>query len=260
MIGYKIATHGTTRVVITLEIPEDAQTNMSRSSVAVRETAKHRTNKAKVLAIEDASGVSYTSATSSNYYKKPLTYTVGETIEEHSYDADPEKVCAGGIHYFLSRRVAELYGLEKVANGLYQSWHDNGQKEMEVTYVDGKRHGLYQTWHFNGQKEIEMTHLDGECHWHYQHWHKNGQKFIETTYVKGKCHGLYQSWHSNGQKLIEATYVNGKYHGLYQSWHSNGQKEAEATFVNGVPHGLCKSWKEDGTILEEAIYENGVKV
>ena len=106
MIGYKIAKNGDTRVVVTLEIPEDALTNMGRPSVALRETAKHRTNKAKVLAIEDASGTPHTTATSFGYDKKFLTYKVGETIEEPSYNPDPEQVCAEGIHYFLTRRVA----------------------------------------------------------------------------------------------------------------------------------------------------------
>ena len=204
MIGYKVAKHGDTRVIVTLEIPEDAQTNMGRSSVAVRETATYRANKAKVLAIEDDSGASYASAASFSYNKKSLTYKVGEMIEEPSFNPDPEKVCAEGIHYFLSRRVAELYSLP-VENGLYQSWHENGQKWEEAHYVDGKHHGLYQSWHPNGQKEIEMTCPDGKC----LYWHQNGQKYMEGTWVNGKRHGLFQRWNKNGTLLEEGIYEHG---------------------------------------------------
>lgn len=40
MIGYKIVAHREKRVVVTLEIPRDARTNMNRSSIAVRDNAK----------------------------------------------------------------------------------------------------------------------------------------------------------------------------------------------------------------------------
>ena len=236
MIGYKIAKNMEgNRVVVTLEIPGDALTNMARSSVVVRNTAKHRANKAKVVAIEDASGTPYTTATSFSYDKKSLTYTVGETIEEPSYNPDPEQVCAEGIHYFLTRRVAELYGLEKIENGLFQQWRDNGQKYLEETCVDGKRHGLYQ------------------------YWGEDGQKLTEATFIDGKLHGLFQSWYDNGQKNAVATYVDGKRHGLLQEWYKNGQKTGEVTYVDGAPHGLYQYWGEDGTLLDEAIYEHGVK-
>lgn len=246
MIGYKIAKNNSIRVVVTLEIPADAQTNMGRSSVAVRETAKYRASKAKVLAIEDASGTPYTTATSFSFDKKSLTYIVGEVIEEPTYNPDPEQVCAEGIHYFLTRRVAELYGLGKVENGLFQKWHSNGQKNVEATYVDGKHHGPYQRWYENGQKDVEVTYIDGEFHGLYQGWHENGQKYEKITYVDGKRHGPYQSWHKNGQKWEEATYIDGKVTGLYQSWYSNGQKWDEATWVDGKFHGLYQRWHSNG--------------
>lgn len=37
-------------------------------------------------------------------------------------------------------------------NGLYQSWHQNGQKIFECVYKEGKREGLCQWWYDNGQK------------------------------------------------------------------------------------------------------------
>lgn len=161
MIGYKIAKNGDTRVVVTLEIPDDAQTNIGRSSVAMKETAKYRTNKAKVLEISDCDGKQYTIAFSFNYVFKTLTYIVGQVLEDVYYDPDPEKVCAAGIHFFLSRTRAELYGYKYVQNGLFQSWYDNGQKEFEVTYKDGKYHGHFQKWNMNGQLIVKSEYVNG---------------------------------------------------------------------------------------------------
>jgi hypothetical protein len=186
MIGYKIAKNvAGDRVVVTLEIPADALTNTERTNIAVRETAKYRANKATVLRIEDAAGKEYPAATSFCYDSKQLTYRIGETNEEPGYAMDPEAVCAEGIHYFLTKRVAELYGLESIKNGRYQRWHENGAKAEEETTVDGKRNGFYQRWH------------------------ENGAKAVEATFVEGTLHGLYQWWHENGAKADEATYVNG---------------------------------------------------
>jgi antitoxin component YwqK of YwqJK toxin-antitoxin module len=280
IIGYKIGMNGTTRVLITLEIPEDAKTNMNRPFIVVKESANYRANKVKVLAIEDDSGTLYATATSLNY-KKCITYKVGETIEEPSYNPDPEKVCAEGIHYFLTRHVAELFNLEKVENGLYQSWYEDGQKHveatcvdgklnglyqswyedgqklMETTYVDGKKHGAYQSWHYNGKKKEEGTFVDGKLNGLYKTWNYGGQKDRESTFVDGKNHGLYQRWYDNGQKWVEATYVDWKLHGLYQIWHHDGQKNMEATYVDGKKHGLYQRWNDNGQKWMEETYVDG---
>jgi antitoxin component YwqK of YwqJK toxin-antitoxin module len=235
MIGYKIAKNGDKRVVVTLEIPSDALTNMGRSSIAVRETAKYRANKAIILKIEDVEGNCYETATSFNYDKKSLAYKVGELLEEPSYNMNPEAVCAAGIHFFLDRHVAELYGREMVVNGLYQVWYANGQKREETTYVNGKRNGLYQMWYANGQKCEEYTYVDEKRHGLYQSWYENGQKCEEYTYVDEEdIRGLYQSWHENGQKCEEATYIDGGVQGLYQYWNEDGTINEEITFIDGV--------------------------
>lgn len=200
MIGYKIARTGLseTRVVVTLEIPDDAITNMSRKDIVNMNTATHRTNKATVLKIEDANGKEYSSASSFNYAKKSLEYVVGNTIVVNDYDMDLEKASSKGIHFFLTRRCAELYGLLSIQNGLFESWNNNGDICTKWTYVNGKYHGLYQMWF------------------------KNGQKCVECVYVNGQRDGLYQSWYNNGQKCEEFVYVNGKQVGPQKRWNDNG--------------------------------------
>ena len=233
MIGYKVAKADNKRVIVTLEIPEDALTNIKRKDIVDINTAKHRTNKAKVLSIEDEDGKNYSEAVSFNYDKKSLTYKINETILIDDYDNNIETVCGSGIHFFLTKRCAELYGLEKIENGLYQSWYDNGQKSIECSYVNGNIEGLYQTWHENGQKWLECTYVNGNIEGLYQTWHENGKKWKECTFANNKIEGYYQQWYENGQIYKECTYVNGNLEGLLQSWYSNGQKWEECTYVNG---------------------------
>jgi antitoxin component YwqK of YwqJK toxin-antitoxin module len=209
MIGYKVAKNGgDTRVVITLDIPQDALTNMERKDIVNKDTAKYRTNKAIVLKIEDENGNEYTSGISFNYKDKSLTYTVGETLIIEDYDLS-EKVCSSGIHFFLNKRVAELYELNNLENGILETWHENGQKFIECSYTDGKLDGLYQVWHDNCQKWKECTYKNGKLDGLYQQWHENGQKFIERNFKDGKEDGIYQSWNENGQKWVESTCKDG---------------------------------------------------
>ena len=123
MLGYKVAKNGETRVVVTLEIPEDAITNINRINVAVKEYAKYRCNKAKVIKIEDENEKEYTSAKSFNYDKKTLEYVLNDIILVDDYDMNLNNVCSTGIHFFLTYRCAKLYGLYTIENGvLYCPW------------------------------------------------------------------------------------------------------------------------------------------
>ena len=40
-------------------------------------------------------------------------------------------------------------------NGVEVSWHDNGQKAKETTYVEGRMVGKSTSWYPNGQKSQE---------------------------------------------------------------------------------------------------------
>ena len=46
-------------------------------------------------------------------------------------------------------------------DGLWTSWHENGQKESEGTLKDGEIDGVVTRWYENGQKAGEMTFKDG---------------------------------------------------------------------------------------------------
>jgi len=218
MIGYKIAQvqlneQDIRRVLVTLEISNDDinfKSNLHRKDIVDATKAKYRCNKAKVLKIEDAEGKEYPNATTHCYQDKKLKYVVGEEVEEKNYNTDIEVVCGEGIHFFLDKEVALLYGIYSIKNGLYRSWHENGQKWIESTYRDGKLEGLYQRFYDNGQKMVECTYRDGKEEGLYQELWEKGQKSIECNYRYGKLEGLYQSWHKNGQKMVECTYRDDK--------------------------------------------------
>jgi len=62
----------------------------------------------------------------------------------------------------LEERDNLVYFEEKLFTGIAVSKYLNGQKEMEATFKDGRRHGLSTSWHKNGQKWSEVPHKDGK--------------------------------------------------------------------------------------------------
>ena len=84
--------------------------------------------------------------------------------------------------------------------GRWEYFYPSGQKQAEGSYVDGfqggkrstagslidGREGLGMHWNENGQKEEEATYRDGKQEGLGTRWHENGQKGLETTYDGGK--------------------------------------------------------------------------
>ncbi len=252
MLAYKAALNGDKDVLITLEIPSDAITNLNRSNIVNKETAKYRTNKAKVLKIEDKEGNPYETATTAFYEHKDLTYRVGETLTCEDYTMDPEMVCAAGIHFFLTREVAEQYGVEHLENGILRAWHANGQMSCETTYVNGKEDGVCQFWYANGQKRYELPYANGAMEGVRREWYANGQKASEDTYVNGNMHGRCVGWFENGVKQYEAMLQNWLEVGYARFWHKNGQLESETLYSDGVVK-MKRKWTEDGVLIGEKV-------
>ena len=113
----------------------------------------------------------------------------------------------------------------KPYSGKAVKYLENGQKELEGNYKDGKKEGI----------ETE--------------WYENGQKKSEGTYKNGKDDGLYTKWYENGQKKSELNYKDGKQDGLWNFWFENGQKGYEGTYKNGEEISV-KEWNEDGSVKE----------
>ena len=96
-------------------------------------------------------------------------------------------------------------------SGKYLCKYDNGQKEKEGRYKDGRLFGKWTVWHETGQKESEANYkngkLDGKSTW----WNKKDQKVKQKNYKNGKLDGKLIEWFQfNGEIKREENYKNGK--------------------------------------------------
>lgn len=195
-----------TNVVITLEIPEDALTNLERTSIVDKSKATYRTNKAKVLKIEDFNGNMYTTAFS--VYDESFDYNVGETKIVPNYHKDTEKVHVAGIHFFLEKEVAEFYAKDESHNGLRKEWYEDGQQRSEMEYLDGKIVGTSKHWYPNGKLHEAITY-ENENTTKVETWYMNGTKLSEYHVINHKQDGLVSYWHDNGNQHVEEFYEYG---------------------------------------------------
>lgn len=210
MDGYKLAINEDgMRVVVYLSIPNDALTNIYRKSVRVKQSAKYRTNKARIVRIEGTDGTCYLFAWSA-FSDKQMLYAAGGILEDDNFDTDPDTVCSGGIHFFLDKRVAELYGLTKISTGLFQKWYDNGYLHRQLNFTEGCGDGICSEWYNNGQLSYEGNYVRGEEHGAVRKWYRNGMLKCEWNYKNGVEDGVFRRWSDAGELEGETRYKNGK--------------------------------------------------
>ena len=96
-------------------------------------------------------------------------------------------------------------------SGRYLCKYDNGQKEQEGRYKDGRLTGKWTIWYESGQKESEVNYKNGQKDGKSTWWNKKGQKVKQKNYKNGKLDGKLIEWFQfNGQIKREENYKNGK--------------------------------------------------
>ena len=71
-------------------------------------------------------------------------------------------------------------------NGVLTLWYDNGMKEFEFNYKDGKKEGKSFNWYRNGQLRLEQMYKNDLPNGVQIDYNKNGEKFIEVILEDGK--------------------------------------------------------------------------
>ena len=95
--------------------------------------------------------------------------------------------------------------------GKYLCKYDNGLKEIEGRYKDGKLDDKLTIWYDNGQKWYERNYKNGKLNGKSTWWNKKGQKIRQKNYKNGKLDGKLIEWFQfNGEIKREENYKNGK--------------------------------------------------
>lgn len=108
------------------------------------------------------------------------------------------------------QRLSEIPVKGGIINGLARGWHDNGQLEVEETFVAGQSHGVRKRWYPNGKLKSEATIVKGELHGPFTEWHENGQRSISMIMDHGQPHGICEAWYPEGGQKSRVEQNHGK--------------------------------------------------
>jgi antitoxin component YwqK of YwqJK toxin-antitoxin module len=161
------------------------------------------------------------------YHVDKTTFALQDTVVLLKYDMKP----INGV-LFCDYGNMGIYSEGKLKDGLFRSWHTNGQLKWEYNIKYGNRDGLIRNWYDNGQLKYEFSDKDG------------------------LTVGLVRKWFDDGQLWYECNYKDGMVNGLFRGWLENGQLDYEHNYKDGKLDGLCKTWLSDGQLLIQ-IYRDG---
>jgi antitoxin component YwqK of YwqJK toxin-antitoxin module len=142
-----------------------------------------------------------------------------------------------------------------------------GQYQSKGKLKNGRPHGHWDSWHTNGQKEFEGTFIKGEIDFAIgtSQWNEYGQISMQAKLNEGKLVSLERDYFdktvlSNGkmenQIKSEINYVDEMRHGKNLYWYENGQLSAEVIFKDDMRNGKALYWYENGQLSSEINYKD----
>ena len=175
----------------------DTLTNEERhfEDYGMKEHAKYRANKLKVVDIFNRYDPSKKYETTCSIYKSTFCYKVGEIVEETRFNIDLEIVCTHGIHYFKTLEAAFYYQINvRMFDGLVIVRDDSGYIVKELNYVDGRRNGLQKEFYDGVKLKRIFTMVTGIPHGLCNDYWYNGEIRQQCNYFYGKIHGRCEEY------------------------------------------------------------------
>jgi antitoxin component YwqK of YwqJK toxin-antitoxin module len=168
--------------------------------------------------------------------KKPGKDFVGRRIG-WNYDGkenlEENYTCVNGNQYVYCKYthdkgiIREYNKCNDKLHGLFIKYDNNGIKNMESNYIDGKLSGSLIRWH-NGKLFSITDYIDGKACFSEKcredgygkdlEFYKNGNAFIVNNYKGGKKHGEHLIYAETGHLYEKGQYCNGEKIGEWKFW------------------------------------------
>lgn len=141
------------------------------------------------------------------------------------------------------------HGEQQPFKGLLVESFSEGVRKMEIEIHDGKAHGHSRGWFENGQMEVDETFVEGVSNGGRTRWYANGKKRSQAEIVEGVLQGTYQEWHENGTKAAEMIMKDGVTDGPARAWYPSGFLKSRFKYDAGK---ITKreSWPESAKTVE----------
>jgi len=147
-----------------------------------------------------------------------------------------------------------LKGTDDLFTGKTVSYHPNGKKAVEISYIQGKENGTNRQWYANGTLQNETQIKDGKLNGLWIDYYENGKKEQEITYEDDYMNGKCTRWYENGKVKEQGQNVHCREEGLWIFYYENGLKKEEGAFHEAQKTGLWKEYDEQGKLVREINY------
>lgn len=214
-----------------------------------------RAKEGMVIAYFKKNGERSYARSESMYYRKLLKVNKTDSYQIQDFYT---KNNIKQINPIILTDVKDAYSWNpKSIQGKITYWRNDGSKDAEATYLQGKLDGIYQTWYSSGPLRSESFYKEDKLQGRYTFWYETGEKQEESFYVDGDLQGSYKEWYQSGQLSYEANYENDYESGTVNYWYKDGQLEEQYIRLNGKLEGIYKTWHENGQLASEKNYKEG---
>jgi len=160
-----------------------------------------------------------------------------------------------GFFYHFKGELRDIGGMiNGKKDGLWGTFHANGQLRQEETWKKGKLLKLGEFFSPDGNTLPKGDFADGEGS--RITYYSNGTIDSKGSYKNGLPHGPWQLYHDNGQLASEGELKTGLKDGTWIYYHKNGNRESEGKFENDLEVGIWFYYNKRGKMIEEVNYKN----
>ena len=138
----------------------------------------------------------------------------------------------------LTRLNGFLYYHNKVFSGWLFSDYENGNRERQTPYYEGKEEGIMKSWYPDKAPEQERLFINGKKEGTHRGWWPNGNPKFEYQFTADEHNGTAKEWFSDSKPYRFFHYLNGREEGLQQMWWADGSVRANYVVKNGEQFGL----------------------
>lgn len=174
------------------------------------------------------------------------------------------------------------YQPNRMREGRWQWWNENGEREAVGSYRFGKMHGAWEYHYPNGGVMLRGNYEMGKKSGIWEGYYDNGfHKFsgeyrdglesgkwrtydaktrkvsAEGAFDRGKRTGVWIYFYASGKVRESGRFEDGMETGVWTQYYESGKKRGEGVYETGAREGLWQWWREDGSLWREAHYIHG---
>ena len=138
-------------------------------------------------------------------------------------------------------------------------WYNNGIKEFEIPYKNGRPHGKFKRWTVMGDLSLVGEYRDGLRHGKWTGFFTNKKKESVRHYKNDRAIGDWMGWHFNGEVAFEEHYDdNGDSIGIWKKFDNHGRTIEENSCHSKNENGFIAYYYDNGTLQRKAKCRYGI--